>query len=115
MHGEHRGGRRRTREEIERVLEQYYRSGQTQSDFTREHGVGLSTLQRWLNGSAGKPNRKAALPAMPTWVEVAPAAAISVQPSAPRSYRLDLPGGISLRVEGGFDAAEIQQLLRVLR
>lgn len=104
---------RRTPDQIEQLLEQYYCSGQTQAEFASEHGIGLSTLQRWL-GSSVRKARPPKASVEPAWLEVA-AAAPSLRAVATRSYRVDLPGGISLRMEGGFDATELEQLLRVLR
>jgi hypothetical protein len=40
--------RRRSREEIERLLRAYDGSGQTQARFAEQHGIPLTTLHYWL-------------------------------------------------------------------
>jgi len=39
--------RRRTREEIEQIVQQYEASGMTQAEYCRQAGVSLSSLQRY--------------------------------------------------------------------
>ena len=114
MHVTYSGRRRRTREQIEDVLQRYYESGLTQMDFAKRDGIGLSTLQRWLHQPGRRTRTVESVPPPPTWVEVALPAS-PPRTASLRSYRLDLPGGASLRIEGGFDPSEVEQLLRVLR
>jgi|SRR5688572_3221602 transposase-like protein len=40
--------RRRTREEIEQIVQQYEASGMTQAEYCRQAGVSLSSLQRYM-------------------------------------------------------------------
>ena len=105
------GGRRRTAEQIKELLARYHESSATQAEFAKEHGFGLSTLNRWLRRA-----EEERLPAPSVQAATFIEARLASPPVAlARVYRLDLPGGISLRLEGGFDAAELEQLLRVLR
>ena len=40
-------------EERRRWARQFYRSGLSQRDFAARHGIGLSTLQRWIKQASG--------------------------------------------------------------
>jgi transposase-like protein len=42
------GRRRWTRKERQRLLTSFHQDQLTQSDFATQHGVGLSTLSKWL-------------------------------------------------------------------
>ena len=45
--------RRRSREETEHLIEQYRTSGLTQADYSRQNGMALSTLGRYLRRDSG--------------------------------------------------------------
>ena len=113
MHVGKRGGRPRTPEQIAELLARYHESSATQAEFAKQNGIGRSSLNRWLRRTG---EERLPMPALPptTFVEARLASAAAA-PGLARVYRLDLPGGISLRLEGGFDPAELEQLLRALR
>ena len=115
--------RRRTRSEVEAILEEYGRSGLTQRVFTRRVGIGVSTLQYWLRrarqGSRGEgTERKSKRRPAPelSLLEVKVAGSGPGFPVAQRQgYEIELKAGSRLRVPGGFEEAEVRRLLQLLK
>ena len=106
------GRKRRSREEIKRLVVEFEASGLRQNEFCRNHGLALSTLQRQLkkrrlgNGSAKEGSRLVA-------VDLArknrdensrPACALEVV----------LCGGRSIKVRPDFDSETLERLVSVL-
>jgi hypothetical protein len=93
--------RRRSREEIEQLLEQYRTSGLTQVEYCRQTGMVLSTLGRYLRSGGVEPERLIR-------VNLESAAA---EPSA--GFALVLGNG--RRIESGwrFGDAELARLIRI--
>ena len=100
--------KRHTAEERSEILEAYRRSEQTQKEFATEAGISVSALQLWLRrggnarGTTGTPT----LVRAPNLFSSGP---------PPARYCLTLPGGMTLDIRCGFDAAELASLLRTLR
>lgn len=97
-----------TAPEREQIVADYQRSQLTQREFARQSGIGLSTLQRWVQ-QAAKP-RPPANPAA-----FVPVANLLAQNNARGFYRLLLPDGVIVEVPSGFGAHELQELLAMLK
>jgi hypothetical protein len=41
---------RRTAQQIQQLVAQFHRGGQTMDQFARQQGVAISTVKRWLRG-----------------------------------------------------------------
>lgn len=102
--------RRRTRAEAERLVAEFNASGQTRQAFCSSHGLSVTTLDKYrrLRGHAGTNGAGRMVP-----VEVAPA------PAAPTSGMssgiwLELPKGMRIAVDRGFDTATLECLLAML-
>ncbi|HEY5893731.1 MAG TPA: hypothetical protein VIT91_10915 [Chthoniobacterales bacterium] len=115
-----RGRRRWGCVEIERLLGEYRASGLTQHQFALAHGVGLSTLTRWLR----RQRRRAVArlerePVGVDLVEVTLAGSRAPDNNASScsgyDYALELPGVGQLHVRRGFDGGEIEHLIGLLR
>jgi transposase-like protein len=92
----------------EEIVAGYRRTQLTQREFARQSGIGLSTLQRWAQ-KALNPKAPANPPAF------VPVANLLAQNTAPVFCRLVLPGGLIVEVPGGFDSAQLRELLEVVR
>ena len=86
----------------EEIVAGYRRTQLTQREFARQSGIGLSTLQRWAQKAANPP-------------AFVPVANLLAQNTAPAFCRWVLPGGLIVEVPGGFDSAQLRQLLEVVR
>jgi transcriptional regulator with XRE-family HTH domain len=86
----------------EEIVAGYRRTQLTQREFARQSGIGLSTLQRWAQKAANPP-------------AFVPVANLLAQNTAPVFCRLVLPGGLIVEVPGGFDSAQLRELLEVVR
>jgi transposase-like protein len=94
---------RRTPEQIEQLVSQFRRSGQTMYQFAQQHGVALSTVARWL-----RTQRQVKRPRL-IEVECAPNPGCSS-----RMAVLRLSHGLVLELEHGFQAEPIAQLVQLL-
>lgn len=93
--------RRRTAEQRQRVLVRFHKSQMTQRDFAVRHGIGMSTLSKWL-----RRENKAASPPI-KFQEV-------VLPNTPLRYAVEVvsPQGWTVRLQNG---SEVQTLSHVLQ
>ena len=91
--------RRRTAEEIKRLLESYGASGMTQAEYSRQADMALSTLGRYLRRNGQRAQRLVR-------VNVKPAAELD------RGFVLVLSNG--RRIESGWKFADAE-LVRVIR
>ena len=104
--------RRRTPQRRAELLTQYRRSGLSQRDFVQSHGLGLSTLTKWLREArlAGvkPPERNDAVPFQE--VNLRP-------PVRPTGWAAEvaLAEGAVLRLGAQADAAWAAELLQALR
>ena len=104
--------RRRSREEVERLVDEYETSGLGRQEFCKKHGLSLSTLNRHRKRKQmqlGKqmPGRRF-IP-----VEIS---AIKQEASKQKTGELLvwLSSGRRIEVRGGFDAKVLGQLVRLL-
>ncbi len=108
---------RRGRAEIERLASLYRTSGMRRSEFCRSHGLGLSTLTRYL-----KRQKNRERPAGSTSVEQGHLVAVELAVPMATASVDELPGALTVllanrrRVEvgRGFDAATLAELITVL-
>lgn len=97
------GRRRWTRKQRQRLLAKFHQSQLTQQEFANQHGVGLSSLSRWLRleREAGHPKVKfqevQLLSPVPRW----PVEVVS-------------PQGWIVRLQNGSDVQSLPELLRAL-
>ena len=102
--------RRRSRQEVEQSIADYESSGLSRSEFCRERGLGLSTLDRYRT----RRKRQA-----PTGSNALLAVEVSGRAPAPIAgtgsvLAVVLRGGRRIEVGRGFDASALAQLVRVL-
>lgn len=95
--------RRRSPAEIKTILSRYHRSGLSQREFVRRHGLVLGTFTRWLRLSRNQTSTAS------HFVQVA----VPQVPPAP-DFELVLPDGRRLGVPSDFDPAALRRLLEVL-
>jgi transposase-like protein len=105
--------------EVEQILEEYWKSGDTQRVFAREMGVAVSTLQWWLRRARSGEKEKRRKSSKPTQsvslleVELADAPQSPVQ--GREIYEIELNSKVRLRVPGGFAPDDVRRLLALLR
>ena len=88
-----------------KTLAEYRSSGLTQREFASRAGVSVGTLGNWL-----RKERKQAGEASVSFVEVPLA---ERKPTA--SYKVRLANGTALEIPSGFEASEVETLLRFVR
>ena len=92
-------GRRRSTEEVEKLLERYGASGMKRAEYCREVGVGISTLDRYL-----QQRRKGQ-----RLVRVS----LEATPERDRGFVLVLGNGRRIESSWKFSEAELGRLIRV--
>ena len=97
------GRRRWSDKQRQRLLARFHESQLTQRDFAGKHGVGLSTLSKWLRVESEAPS-----PPM-KFQEV-------TLPNVSQRYALEVvsPQGWTVRLQNGSDVQELPALLRAL-
>src|SRR5271170_34064 len=95
--------RRLTPQQRQRLLARFHRGQLTQRDFASRHGVGLSTLSKWL-----RCEEKTAMPPV-KFQEV-------TLPHTPLRYAVELvsPQGWTVRLQSTSDIESLPQLLQAL-
>jgi transposase-like protein len=97
------GRRRRTAKQRQRLLARFHQSHLTQRDFATRHGVGLSTLSKWLRveGETASPPMK--------FQEV-------VLPNMPPRYAVEVvsPQGWTVRLQNSSEIGALPKLLQAL-
>ena len=102
--------RRRSRQEVEQLIAEYESSGLSRSEFCRERGLGLSTLDRYRTQQKRRaPAGRNALVA----VEVSGRAPVFGAATG-SALAVVLRGGRRIEVGRGFDTSALEQLVRVL-
>jgi transposase-like protein len=99
-----RSGRRRwTTNQRQRLLARFHQSQLTQRDFAGKHGVGLSTLNKWLRVESEAPS-----PPM-KFQEV-------TLPKMSQRYAVEVvsPQGWTVRLQNGSDVQQLPALLQAL-
>jgi transposase-like protein len=103
---------RRSREEVERLVDEYEASGLGRQEFCKQHGLSLSTLNRHRKRKQVRQEKQTSgrrfIP-----IEIS---AAKQQPSKERCGELLvwLSSGRRIEVRGGFDAKVLEQLVRLL-
>lgn len=102
-----RSGRRRSRQEADRLAAEYEASGLSRQEFCDQRGVPLKTLARYVtrlrrekNGNDGAPQ----------WVAVE----VATRGGSTSELAVVLDGGRRIEVRCGFDAATLRRLLTEL-
>jgi transposase-like protein len=95
--------RRLTSQQRQRLLARFHESQMTQRDFATRHGVGLSTLSKWL-----RCEDKTVMPPV-KFQEV-------TLPHTPLRYAVELvsPKGWTVRLQNSSDVESLTQLLQAL-
>ena len=102
--------RRRSQQEVEQLVAEYESSGLSRSEFCRERGLGLSTLDRYRTQQKRRaPAGRNALVA----VEVSGRAPVFGAGTG-SALAVVLRGGRRIEVGRGFDTGALEQLVRVL-
>jgi transposase-like protein len=97
------GRRRRTPKQRQRLVARFHRSRLTQRDFATRHGVGLSTLSKWLR------LERDAVPAKVKFQEVR-----LLNPTTRWPIEVVSPQGWIVRLQNGSELETLPQLLRAL-
>jgi hypothetical protein len=117
MSGESGAVGRRGRAEMERLAGLYRTSGMRRIEFCRSHGLGLSTLTRYLKRQKdreGAAESKGVEPSRLVAVELAAAVATASVDECPGALTVLLSNRRRVEVGRGFDAATLAQLVTVL-
>jgi transposase-like protein len=95
--------RRRTAAQRQRLLARYHRSQLSQAEFAARHGIGHSTLARWL--SDARADDRAPMPF----------AEVSLPPaSRPWAVEIASPSGWTVRLQNAATPSALPQLLSAL-
>jgi transposase-like protein len=97
------GRRRWTRKQRQRLLAKFHQCQLTQSEFATQHGVGLSTLCKWLR------LEREAIPAKVKFQEVR-----LPNPTSRWPVEVVSPQGWIVRLQNGSDAKSLPELLQAL-
>ena len=106
--------------EVEQILEEYWKSGDTQRVFAREMGVAVSTLQWWLRRARSGEKEKRRKSSKPTQSVSLLEVELAAAPQSPVHWARDLSSieldsKVRLRVPGGFAPDDVRRLLALLR
>ena len=97
---------RRSREEAERLVEEYTRSGMTRAAFCRAQGIAPHTLD-YYREKHGKPKQQ-------NLAQLLPVELVNSLPSRGSSLRVELANGRRIAVAEGFDAMLLKRLIATL-
>ena len=97
------GRRRWTSKQRQRLLARFHKSQLTQRDFANRHGVGLSTLSKWLRVESETPSPPVKLQEV-------------TLPNMPLRYAVEVvsPQGWTVRLQNGSDVQQLPALLQAL-
>lgn len=98
----------RTAAEKAELVAAYHRSGLSQRDFSLQHGIASSNLQRWVrqHEQPARRQQSAALVEVPNLLANRPSAG---------AYRFHFPDGLELELARGFDVEEVRALVLLLQ
>ena len=111
---------RRSRVEVAQIAASYAQSGLSRSEFCRQHGLSLSTLNKYCPHARHRDAAPSASMSKPLGAVELPLARVEfVEKSATRTEQHDpllveLAGGRRIAVSAGFDAATLTRLIAVL-
>ena len=97
-------GRRRSREEADRLAAEYEASGLSQREFCDQRGVPLKTFARYL---ARYRREQAGESRLPQWVAVE----VAAKHGDSAGLSVVLAGGRRIEVQPGFDAETLRRLM----
>jgi len=111
---------RRSRAEVARIASSYPQSGLSRSQFCRQYGVSLSTLDRYCQDArhrdalqSASVSRSVGTVELPlAQVEFVEKTTTHIMPAAP--LRVELASGRRIAVPCGFDATTLTRLIAVL-
>ena len=112
--------RRRSRAEVAQIVSSYSQSGLSRWQFCRQHGLSLSSLNRYCQHARHRDAaRSASMNRSLSAVELPLARVEFVEKSTTRTKQHDpllveLAGGRRIAVSSGFDAATLTRLIAVL-
>ena len=92
------------------IVAEYPRSQVSQREFAAQHGIALSTLQRWLHL-----NESDVGSGSPALVEVPNPLKPLLGRGPAATYRLHFPRGLVLEVAPGFQTGEVRALAQLLQ
>ena len=98
---------RRTKEEIDELLRELEKSGETVVEFAKRHGFSAQTVYAWKKG------RKQG--AEQTRRDLVRVMVGEPEPSISIGYELVVHGAGTIRIPPGFDEGDLVRLLRALR
>lgn len=110
---------RRSRAEVAQIVSSYPQSGLSRSQFCRQHGLSLSTLNRYCKHARHLDVHRSASMDKPLVTALPLARVEFVEKSTahteqPAPLRIELTGGRRIAVSSGFDAATLTRLIAVL-
>ena len=111
---------RRSRAEVAQIVSSYPQSGLSRSEFCRQHGLSLSSLNRHCQDARHRDAFRSASMSRPVSTVELPLARVEfVEKSATHTEQHDpllveLAGGRRIAVSAGFDAATLTRLIAVL-
>jgi transposase-like protein len=111
---------RRSRAEVAQIVSSYPQSGLSRSQFCRQHGLSLSTLNRYCQHARHRDaHRSASMSRSLSAVELPLARVELVEKSTAHAKQhapllIELTGGRRIAVSSGFDAATLTRLIAVL-
>jgi transposase-like protein len=111
---------RRSRAEVAQIVSSYWRSGLNRSQFCRQHGLSLSTLNRYCHHAGHREALPSASMSKPLSAVELPLARVEfVEKSAMQMEQherllVELANGRRIAVSSGFDAATLTRLIAVL-
>ncbi len=113
-----RGRRRRSREEVERLVREYERSGMTRGAFCQQHDLSSATLDKYRKrcrpGGLADAVRQGRSSVPLVAVDLVDRVAASSGWAGEATLFVELMGGRRIGVAAGFDAATLGQLIGVL-
>ena len=109
---------RRSRAELLRIVSSYPKSGMNQSEFCRQHGLSLSTLNRHHQHASQRSSiRSTSVVRSATELSLAPVEFVQ-KPTVHREQHspllVELVGGRRIAVSSGFDAETLTRLIAVI-
>jgi transposase-like protein len=102
-------GRRRRRTSATqraRLIEQFRRSGLTRGAFARRHGLGVSTLGKWLTAARATPRRT------PVLFREVRLAGVASAPAITGAMEVEGAGGLTVRCREALSVQDLAMLLR---
>jgi hypothetical protein len=110
---------RRSRAEVAQIVSSYPQSGLSRSQFCRQHGLSLSSLNRYCKPARHLDAHRSASMGKPLTTALPLARVEFVEHSATHTMQHDpllvkLAGGRRIAVSSGFDAATLTRLIAVL-